>query len=280
MRRCWVIVGVVCLVAALGCDDRRSLGDGGPSARDARVGSDSGGGSSTSGLRIVELTASSETLTEGDAVVVRARLEDPEGLDDIVSIFVLEEGDRVVSTLGATPTFGVYEGQVAWSQFHDEARPLEFVGSSQRDLLVRVTDGVGNTDERPLALRLECGDGSSSHGACAGACVELASDPAHCGSCGHACADAPNAGGCFEGTCYAPSECEPFDGSRTCAAECASQGSTCAEACFTAFEPAPHGSLSASLDYCANTGWWYLARVGTCDANAGSGYIRCCCSAP
>lgn len=269
------VLALVCALVALGCDDSRRRYDAGPSAaRDAgRDGSSSG-----SGLRIVELTTSSEALTEGEDVLVQARLEDPDGLDDIVSIFVLD-GQTVVSSLGPTPTFGLYEGRVAWSQLH-EASPIELVGSSSRALSVRVTDGVGNTDERAFTLRLQCGDGSARHGACDGACVELDRDPDHCGACDNVCAAASNEGGCFEGACYAPSECRPFDGSRTCAAECASQGRTCAEACFTAFESEPHGSLAASLDYCTYTSWWYLAQVGSCDANAGTGYIRCCCSDP
>lgn len=269
------VLALVCALVALGCDDSRRRYDAGPiAARDAgRDGSSSG-----SGLRIVELTTSSEALTEGEDVLVQARLEDPDGLDDIVSIFVLD-GQTVVSSLGPTPTFGLYEGRVAWSQLH-EASPIELVGSSSRALSVRVTDGVGNTDERAFTLRLQCGDGSARHGACDGACVELDRDPDHCGACDNVCAAASNEGGCFEGACYAPSECRPFDGSRTCAAECASQGRTCAEACFTAFESEPHGSLAASLDYCTYTSWWYLAQVGSCDANAGTGYIRCCCSDP
>lgn len=271
-----VLVVVPCLV--LGCDDRRTRHDGGSSTSDARVGIDSG--SSTSGLRIVELTTSSETLTEGEDVLVRARLEDPDGLDDIVSFFVLQDGERVVTALGPTPTFGVYEGHLAFALFHEEARPLAFVGSIQPELVVRVTDGVGNTDQRPLTLRLVCGDGSSRHGACDGACVELASDRENCGACGNVCPSDASEGGCVEGACFGPTECMPFDGSRTCAAECAAQGGTCAEACFTAFEDEPHGSLSGTLDYCSHVSWWYLTTVGSCGSNAGSGYIRCCCSTP
>jgi len=147
------VLALACALVALGCDDSRRRYDAGPiAARDAgRDGSSSG-----SGLRIVELTTSSEALTEGEDVLVQARLEDPDGLDDIVSIFVLDD-DTVVSSLGPTPTFGLYEGRVAWSQLH-EASPIELVGSSSRALSVRVTDGVGNTDERAFTLRLQCGD--------------------------------------------------------------------------------------------------------------------------
>ncbi len=261
------------VLAATGC------GDPAPGPGDAVPDAGSTENVDPAGLEIVELTVSSDVLTEGEDVLVRAVLRDPEGLDDLVSTFVIDEDDTILTSVGATLEFGVYEAKLTWQMFNPTERPLNFVGSEQHTLRLRVTDGVGNTDQKSISLRLSCGDGSPAHAACDGTCVNLHEDRENCGACGNACGGKdPGHAGCVQGVCHAPAECSALATTRTCKDECASKGKTCANVCFDR-NFREYGALtSGSKDYCTYSGWWYLTNFKTCEEPSGGGYVRCCCS--
>lgn len=126
-------------------------------------------------------------------VVINARVTHDDGLDKIAGGSLLLSNGRPYGTFDLVGLNGVFRITVDWAQLHTLA-PITFAGSDARTFTATFTDVAGQVASEQVTLTLVCPAGDA---ACAGACVSLASENAHCGACGRSCGQ----GRCTNGTC-------------------------------------------------------------------------------
>lgn len=125
------------------------------------------------------------------------------------------------------------------------------------DLVVVAPDGGATTTTTTGAGGSDCGAGCAAEACCAGVCVELATDPAHCGSCDNACKGTT----CVAGGCT--TECTPpsFDCNDSLADGCEVDVDTDPAHCGSCTESCAPGST------CAGGACVCPPMQGDCDAD-------------
>ncbi len=146
---------------------------------------------------ILIVQADAETLTEGETIGLRAIVADRNGLDDIVSVDVIDgDGDESYGAMTAGEATGEWVLSLTWAELH-AARAIDFTEDTERTFAVVVTDTASNTVRGETAVTLTCGDGG---GACDGTCTDLTTLD-NCGVCGFVCESADPLAACVAGTC-------------------------------------------------------------------------------
>lgn len=148
---------------------------------------------------IDELRASATELSEGESVVVMATVTDPDGLDNVAGGKLVSEDGTVFFSPFEQLSNGTFATTLSWDQLN-KAQPIEFTTIEKRTVVARFSDNDKNEASQPLTLSLTC----RGLVACAGACVDVATDAANCGGCGQPC---PSTDRCDQGSCL--SNCEP-----------------------------------------------------------------------
>lgn len=185
-----------------------------------------GSGSGNSAPEILDFSANSGRVTEGDRLVFTAMVTDADGLDDIVGGSLESGSGGSYGSFQATGN-GSYELALDWSEL-DTVQEVEFQDEEERSFTARFYDADGKEATAKTKVTLYC-EGSS---ACAGSCVDLSEDPNNCGACSNRC-EGFSAGNynisatCDAGACLAPSECVT-DLEQNCTEICAASGMSCA----------------------------------------------------
>ncbi|HND32644.1 MAG TPA: hypothetical protein PLA94_21760 [Myxococcota bacterium] len=215
--------GALTLALSLACGGKSNCEKGEENCTEESAG---GGGGGNSRPEILDFSANSARVTEGDRLVFTVMVTDPDGLDDVVGGSLESSGGASYGSFEATGN-GSYELSLDWSEL-DTVQDVEFQDEEDRSFTARFYDSGGKEATAKATVTLYCDEG----GACAGRCVDLRSDPDHCGVCGNSCAafDAGNysfSATCEAGSCLAPSDCVT-DLEQNCTTVCAASGMTCA----------------------------------------------------
>jgi hypothetical protein len=221
---------------------------------------------------VLELRSSPASISQGATVEITAMVSDPDGIADLLGGTLLRDSDGSLYGAFHQVSGGTFTASLSWAQL-DALEPIEFEGTASRRMRAEFLDQAGHKGWAALDLPLSC----PAHAACAGACVDLASDANHCGSCATTCDEAGGVGGCAARHCM-PSLSLCFDPEMkaSCAAVCGGEGSTCvAGGCngftlyyFPSFGDCPPPNLSPAI-----------GKNIACDAPLeSSARARCCCA--
>lgn len=237
--------------------------------------STTGTGSADGGPIFLSFGTNVGALTEGESVIFTAILTDPDGINDIVG-GTLKSVDEALQfgPFVAAGQPGTYSVTLSWAQIH-QVDPIEFTaGSIGRGFRAVFFDQKGHKATDDVEVQLSCAGGA----ACAGSCMDLASDGLNCGTCGRVCdggEDACESGACQPtfGSCFGYN-----DGVETCAEACLAAGEMCVtqgcEKGATAmyFSTSDNCEMVFSADY----------DIQSCDEvhvwTPNAMYIRCCCT--
>jgi hypothetical protein len=281
-RAGWLAIAWVASASAWACGDAPpGIGTGSSSGAASR-GDSSGGSSSDTASgppEVVDIGQDVLLLREGEAVLLTVVVDDPD--DDVVSGELFGPGEPAsYGDLSPHPS-GRWTVSVGWSDVHSRW-PLQFEGELELPFTVRMVDAEGHVAEAETTLRAACGGIAST--ACAGTCIDVQVDPAHCGGCDQPCVvRAPlmgqdGNGGCVGGSCQPWwGECFVPEVGLTCASQCAAEGARCAA------QGCSFGSTLMSHDFeglCEN-GWEGVMEAIECDVDLGAWEalvaLRCCC---
>jgi hypothetical protein len=236
-------------------------------------------------LTILDFEITPYNINEGGSVTFTVRVEDLDGVGDIVGGTLRSENtDQVygqfVQTAEESDTVAAYELTMSWDEIN-HVEPIEYGPgtSSQRHFTAQFTDESMNVDNMSNSLTFDC-DTGIGEGACAGVCTNLNEDASNCGACGAAC---PTEYYCSDGTCLNPQLTDCQDSiSQTCDTVCASLGQECVMGCGQDAHAAWLGYTdAAACDAEDNPVTNYACHVSPDTVpDPIIGAFRCCCNLP
>ncbi len=230
---------------------------------------------------IAAFSTDRQLLTDGESVSFTAEIEDGNGADDIVAARLVGDQDGALyGTLSETARLSSTRAELtlslSWSAIH-AVRPLEFYREEYRAFRLEVSDRAGQQASATASVRFSC-----LVEACAGRCIDTATDPGNCGSCRNACSGDER---CAGGECLVAqmTSCIRIVGLtdesiRTCSAACEGIDNRCAAACGS---DAPYyaGQIYDSGGTCDQQAT--VASIAGCDEDFTTGdnqrFVACCC---
>lgn len=177
--------------------------------------------------RVASFTKSGDRLTPTLSVTFEATISDPQGIDDIVSVKLLDVDGTSYGSFDALSE-GTYAFTLDWRRAHEVQAISGTQAGVERTFQLEVIDRDDHHTFNRIDLNLTCD--TTSEGPCNGVCIDMLQDDFNCGGCDLACSGAstnPNSplSYCREALCH--EVYESFDARTSCTAACASLGGTC-----------------------------------------------------
>ena len=233
-------------------------------------------GTAAGAPEILTFTTSVVSITEGGFVGFSAKVTDPDGLDDIVSVTLTTMDQAGVYGDMTDDGMGDYSLGLSWDDMH-AVDPIEFDKPIMRPFLLTDTDSSNQTASETVEVMLSC----NAIDACDGKCVDTLVADDNCGACGVVCPMGGGIGGCTAGACEpALYECLEPAGTTSCDDYCATQGQTCVEDGCGTSTYVLYDDMQMCTDYTAA-----VAQGTPCNVNVnfaiapGYAFARCCCTA-
>lgn len=138
------------------------------------------------GPQILQLRSNTTTLRPNGTLVITAVVTDPNGIDDVIGGTLLDPTTgSSYAAFATTATEGSYQVSLTWSAINTVA-PIE----APRVFRAEFFDQAGNRGSGDLTISFACD--SATLTPCAGRCVDLLTNHAHCGTCGNDLHRAPD----------------------------------------------------------------------------------------
>lgn len=134
------------------------------------------------GPRILSLETNVTVLRSDQTLVVTAVVTDPDGVDDLIGGSLVDAaGGGTYGAFATSAAEGSYQITLDWGAL-DTVLSIDAPRTGvERRFRARFFDVAGEVAESEFAVTLRCAD--DAHSACAGVCVDTATDPEHCGAC-------------------------------------------------------------------------------------------------